>query len=139
MSAEEGSKPLVSLANLGTSPERLVRSIFLEGLSPSLTVVPWTGAPLGFTVLGAPRLTGVTTNRFSSLALVGKSSKISSSAPSPKFLFLVGWVNVSIAAASLLRCSGATVGVALFAFADAVDEDGEWRGVRFWGSRTDCA
>jgi len=51
----------------------------------------------------------------------------------------VGWVNVSIAAASLLRCSGATVGVALFAFADAVDEDGEWRGVRFWGSRTDCA
>jgi len=62
MSAEEGSKPLVSLANLETSPERLVRSIFLEGLSPSLTVVPWIGAPLGFTVLGAPRLTGVTTN-----------------------------------------------------------------------------
>ena len=65
------------------------------------------------------------------MALVGKSSKISSSVPPPKFLFLVGWVNVSIAAASLLRCSGATVGVALFAFADAVDEDGEWRGVRW--------
>jgi hypothetical protein len=47
---------------------------------------------------GAPRPTGCLTNLFSSVAEVGRSSKISSSVPSPKLRRLVGFVIVLFAA-----------------------------------------
>src|SRR5271154_6696404 len=49
---------------------------------------------------GAPRPTGCLTNLFSSVAEVGRSSKISSSVPSPKLRRLVGFVIVLFAAAA---------------------------------------
>ena len=122
--------PLVSRANLGISSWRgVVKScccFFFFGLSDSRA-----GTVFGRAAFGAPRATGATVNRFSTLALVGRSSKVSSSVPSPKLRFLVGWVSVPILAASLRRCSGARVGgVSLLAVVLLpVDELGEWRGV----------
>lgn len=83
------------------------------------------GTLCDFVALGAPRPTGVTTNRFSAFALVGRSSKVSNSVPSPKFRFRVGCLRVSIAAACLRSGSGAIVGVPLFVLDDAMDEEGE--------------
>ncbi len=60
------------------------------------------------TDLGAPRAIGCLTNFDSVVADVGKSSKTSSSLPSPKALRRMGFVTVRLEAASRVRDSGAT-------------------------------
>lgn len=123
----KGSKrciPLVSRAKDGMSSGRqLVKSNTLFFFFGQSSCAAFTCAGVFFCNAAVVTFgfTAVTRYLLSTVLLVGKSSKISNSDPSPKLRFLVGWVRVPILAASLRRCSGAMVGVVAFR-AVAVEE-----------------